>query len=252
MKKYLFPTLTIVCLIIGFLIGNAVSNQANAQRANVQSSRLFSNNSSSNKIDQLLGIIENGYVDAIDMDSIREEVAKEIIKSLDPHSSYISKEDLEMVNSELSASFSGIGIQFSIQNDTVQVVSVISGGPSEGIGILAGDKIVTIDGEDAVGKKVTNEYVAEHLRGKKGTKVLLGVKRGRSDELIEFEVVRDKIPLNSIDASFMLDNKVGYIKLDRFAKTTMDEFDAALDKLKSQKMKSLILDLRGNNGFEGE
>jgi carboxyl-terminal processing protease len=119
MKKYLFPTLTIVCLIIGFLIGNAVSNQANAQRANIQSNRLFGYTTSFDKIDQILGIIETGYVDAINMDSIREEVAKEIIKSLDPHSAYIPKEDLEMVNSELSASFSGIGIQFSIQNDTV-------------------------------------------------------------------------------------------------------------------------------------
>ena len=148
----------------------------------------------------------------------------------------------------MEGSFEGIGVTFQIFQDTILVVSPVPGGPSDKVGIMAGDKIVKIDGEEAFGKKVNNEYVAKHLRGKKGSKVTLGIKRGNSKELIDFDVVRDKIPLNSIDASFMLDNKVGYIKLDRFAKTTMEEFDAALKELKSQKMKSLILDLRGNNG----
>jgi carboxyl-terminal processing protease len=133
MKKYVFPTLTIICLLFGFLIGNAVSNKVNAQRFYLHNGQLFQQPDS--KIDQVLELIEAGYVDPINLDSITEEVTKEIIKRLDPHSSYIPKEDLDMVNSELSASFSGVGVQFSIQNDTVQVVAVISGGPCEGLGL---------------------------------------------------------------------------------------------------------------------
>ena len=251
MKKYLFPTLTIVCLIIGFLIGNAVSNQANAQRANVQSSRLFSNNSSNNKIDQLLGIIETGYVDAINMDSIREEVAKEIIKSLDPHSAYIPKEDLEMVNSELSASFSGIGIQFSIQNDTVQVVSVISGGPSEGIGILAGDKIVTVNDTAFTGKTINNERVMHALRGPKNTLVTLGIVRSGQAEELKFTITRGDIPVHSVDAKFIIPTskgKIGFIRVSRFSENTYSEFITALSQLKSQGATSYIIDLRENSG----
>ena len=150
---------------------------------------------------------------------------------MDPHSAYISKKDVQKANEPLEGSFEGIGVTFQIFQDTILVVSPVSGGPSDKVGIMAGDKIVKIDGEDAFGKKVDNEYVAKHLRGEKGTKVVLGIKRGNSNELIDFEVVRDKIPLNSIDASFMLDKKIGYIKLDRFAKTSMEEFDAALAEL---------------------
>lgn len=251
MKKYLFPTITVVCLIIGFLIGNAVSNQANAQRANIQSNKLFGNTTSLNKIDLLLGIIESSYVDVINMDSIREEVAKEIIKSLDPHSAYIPKEDLEMVNSELSASFSGIGIQFSIQNDTVQVVSVISGGPSEGIGILAGDKIVTVNDTAFTGKTISNERVMHALRGPKNTLVTLGIVRNGQSEELKFTITRGDIPVHSVDAKFIIPtskSKIGFVRVSRFAENTYNEFITALSELRSQGATTYIIDLRENSG----
>lgn len=251
MKKYLFPTITVVCLIIGFLIGNAVSNQANAQRANIQSNKLFGNTTSLNKIDLLLGIIESSYVDVINMDSVREEVAKEIIKSLDPHSAYIPKEDLEMVNSELSASFSGIGIQFSIQNDTVQVVSVISGGPSEGIGILAGDKIVTVNDTAFTGKTISNERVMHALRGPKNTLVTLGIVRNGQSEELKFTITRGDIPVHSVDAKFIIPtskSKIGFVRVSRFAENTYNEFITALSELRSQGANTYIIDLRENSG----
>ena len=200
------------------------------------------------KLSAVYYLINNFYVDTADFEKLTEEAIVTMLKELDPHSAYISKKNVKKANEPLEGSFEGIGITFQILQDTILVVSPVPGGPSDKVGIMAGDKIVKIDGEDAFGKKVNNEYVAKHLRGEKGSKVTLGIKRGADKELIEFEVIRDKIPLNSIDASFMLDDKVGYIKLDRFAKTTMEEFELALEELKSQKMKSLILDLRGNSG----
>ena len=200
------------------------------------------------KLSAVYYLINNFYVDTADFEKLTEEAIVTMLKELDPHSAYISKKNVKKANEPLEGSFEGIGITFQILQDTILVVSPVPGGPSDKVGIMAGDKIVKIDGEDAFGKKVNNEYVAKHLRGEKGSKVTLGIKRGADKELVEFEVVRDKIPLNSIDASFMLDDKVGYIKLDRFAKTTMEEFELALEELKSQKMKSLILDLRGNSG----
>ena len=200
------------------------------------------------KLSTLYYMIDNFYVDTANIDKLTEDAIVAILKELDPHSAYISKKDVQKANEPLEGSFEGIGVTFQIFQDTILVVSPVPGGPSDKVGIMAGDKIVTIDGEDAFGKKVNSEYVSKHLRGKKGTKVTLGIRRGNSKELIDFDVVRDKIPLNSIDAAFMLDKNIGYIKLDRFAKTTMDEFDAAMIKLKSNKMKSLVLDLRGNSG----
>ncbi len=257
MKKYLFPTITIVCLMLGFLIGNAVSNKVNAQRFYIQNGQLFQQPTS--KIDQVLGLIQAGYVDAIDVDSITEEVTKEIIKRLDPHSAYIPKEDLEMVNSELSASFSGIGVQFSIQNDTVQVVAVISGGPSEGIGVLAGDKIVMVNDSNFTGKTITNEKVMHALRGPKGTEVKIGVMRDGVDEVLDFTIIRGDIPVHSVDAKFIIEAKgdkakgdevvkIGFIRVSRFAEKTYDEFIAALATLKGQGATCYIIDLRENSG----
>lgn len=200
------------------------------------------------KLSTLYYLIDNFYVDTANIEKLTEDAIVAILKELDPHSAYISKKDVQKANEPLEGSFEGIGVTFQIFQDTILVISPVPGGPSDKVGILAGDKIVKIDGEDAFGKKVDNEYVAKHLRGEKGLKVTLGIKRGNSDEIVDFEVIRDKIPLNSISASFMIDKSIGYIKLDRFAKTSMDEFDDAMTKLKSKKMKSLILDLRGNSG----
>ena len=200
------------------------------------------------KLNTTLYIIDNYYVDSTDLPKLTEEAIVAMLKSLDPHSAYIAAKDVKKANENLEGSFEGVGVTFQILRDTILVVSAVPGGPSERVGIMAGDRIVTIDGEDAFGKKVNNEYVTKHLRGKKGTKVMLGIRRGDDHELIDFEVVRDKIPLNSINTWFMVDNKIGYIKLDQFAAKSAEEFEKALKDLKKQGMKSLIFDLRGNSG----
>lgn len=249
MKKYLFPTLTIACLLIGFLIGNAVSNKVNAQRFYIQNGRLFQQPES--KIDQLLMLMEEAYVDSIDVDSIADDVMQELVKRLDPHSAYIPKEDLEMVNSELSASFSGIGVQFSIQNDTIQVVSVISGGPSEGIGLLAGDKIVSVNDSAFTGKTVTNERVMHALRGPKDTQVTVGVVRSGTPEILSFTITRGDIPVHSVDAQFIIEEKgkkIGFVRVSRFGENTYDEFIHAMASLKGQGATAYIVDLRENSG----
>ena len=249
MKKYLFPTLTIACLLIGFLIGNAVSNKVNAQRFYIQNGQLFQQPDS--KIDQLLELMNQAYVDPIDVDSITDDVMMELVKRLDPHSAYIPKEDLEMVNSELSASFSGIGVQFSIQNDTIQVVSVISGGPSEGMGVLAGDKIVSVNDSAFTGKTVTNERVMHALRGPKDTQVTIGVVRSGTPEVLSFTITRGEIPVHSVDAKFIIEEKgqkIGFVRVNRFGENTYNEFIAALASLKGQGATSYIVDLRENSG----
>ena len=249
MKKYVFPTLTIACLLIGFLIGNAVSNKVNAQRFYIQNGQLFQQPDS--KIDQLLELMNQAYVDPIDVDSITDDVMMELVKRLDPHSAYIPKEDLEMVNSELSASFSGIGVQFSIQNDTIQVVSVISGGPSEGMGVLAGDKIVSVNDSAFTGKTVTNERVMHALRGPKDTQVTIGVVRSGTPEVLSFTITRGEIPVHSVDAKFIIEEKgqkMGFVRVNRFGENTYNEFIAALASLKGQGATSYIIDLRENSG----
>lgn len=252
MKKYIFPTLTIICILIGFLIGNTLSAPtAEAQRSKLPLNTFYSQ-SFDNKIQQVLGLIDVGYVDPIDMDSINEEVIKEIIKQLDPHSSYISKEELEMVNSELSSTFSGIGIQFSIMNDTIQVASVISGGPSEGIGLLAGDKIVTVNDTAFTGKTITNERVMNTLRGPKNTQVKLGIKRQGCADILNFTITRGDIPVHSVDANFIIPtkqgDKIGFVRVSRFAENTYFEFITALAQLKYKGATSYIIDLRENTG----
>ena len=200
------------------------------------------------KIGTTLYLIENFYTDTVNLEKVTEEAIIAALRELDPHSAYLSKKDVEKANEPLVGSFEGIGVTFQLIRDTITVIGPTPGGPSEKVGIMAGDQFIKIDGEDAFGKKVDNEYVQKHLRGKKGTKVTVSVKRGSDKELMDFEIVRDKIPLNSINASFMMDNKVGYIKLDRFAQESTKEFKQALGKLQGQGMRSLILDLRSNTG----
>ena len=200
------------------------------------------------KLATTLYLIENFYVDTANMDKVTDDAIAAALKELDPHSAYISKKDVEKANEPLIGSFEGIGVTFQLIRDTITVISPTAGGPSEKVGIMAGDQFIKIDGEEAFGKKVDNEYVQKHLRGKKGTKVTVSVKRGSDPELIDFEITRDKIPLNSINAAYMLDNHVGYIKLDRFAQESTAEFKEAFVKLQALGMESLIFDLRGNTG----
>ncbi|MFA6999123.1 MAG: S41 family peptidase [Victivallaceae bacterium] len=200
------------------------------------------------KFGTALQIINFAYVDSVDSPDLVASAIKQMLKELDPHSAYISKEDVERVNEPLEGSFEGIGVTFQIFNDTILVVSPVPGGPSDKLGIFGGDKIVKIDGVSAVGEKINNEYVMERLRGKKGTTVSVSVKRAGKKALIVFDIVRDKIPLNSIDAAYMASPEIGYIKLTRFSKTSMDEFRESLQELREEGMQDLILDLRSNSG----
>jgi len=195
-----------------------------------------------------LRIINNNYVDSVDVDKLVEHAVKSMLEHLDPHSVYMTAEEIKRANEPLLGNFEGVGIQFQIIRDTINVMGVIPGGPSEQIGIQAGDKIVTIDNENVFGSIVSNSLVMSKLRGDKGTKVKVGIIRFPAETIIEYEIIRDRIPINSLDASYMIEDNIGYIKLNRFSNTTMNEFIPAIQDLKKQKMKSLILDLRGNSG----
>ena len=244
--KYLFPTLSIVMLLVGILIGNAVSNRANAQRIMIQNGRLMFEPSS--KVDNLLNLIRNAYVDSLDMDSIEDKVMTDLVKELDPHSAYIPKKDLDLVNSELAGSFSGIGVQFTIQNDTVHVVAVISGGPAQGTGLLAGDKIIEVDDSTFVGKGINNERVMHTLRGTKGTKVKIGVNRSGVAETLYYTITRGDIPVKSVDAAFIMKNNVGFVRVNKFGESTYNEFIGALAQLRKEGATRYIVDLRENTG----
>ena len=200
------------------------------------------------KMNRLLQLIRYFYVDSVDLNKIVEKGTVEMLKELDPHSTYIPKKDVTKTNEPLQGNFEGIGVSFQIIKDTIVVVQPIKGGPSEQVGIIAGDKIIQIDDSIATGKICTNAWVYSKLRGKKGTKVVVKVKRGRNPEPLTFTIVRDKIPINSIEAYFMIDKETGYLKLERFSQTTMDEFKKAMIELKDQGMKNLVFDLRGNTG----
>ena len=249
-KKYIFPTVAVVCLLAGFLIGNAVSNKVNAQRFVFQNGQFYQQPQS--KIDQLMQLMQTAYVDELDIDSLTDEVMQDIVQKLDPHSAYIPKKDLEMVNSELSSSFSGIGVQFTIQSDTINIVAVVAGGPSEGIGVLAGDKIITVDDSLFVGKKINNERVMHTLRGEKGTKVKIGVKRSGEPDLLYFTITRGDIPVTSVDAKFIIpaknSEKIGFVRVNKFGENTYNEFISALASLKAQGATAYIVDLRENSG----
>lgn len=200
------------------------------------------------KLTALLYHIDHSYVDSVSTSELVDDAIRKMLSDLDPHSVYIPADEVARANEGLEGNFEGIGIQFNILHDTITVVSPIAGGPSEMLGIAAGDKIVTIEGENVAGTGITNKDVTDKLRGKKGTKVNVGIVRRGVKKPLEFEITRDEIPIYSLDASYMVNDKVGYIKLNRFSRTTMDEFHTALKKLKNQGMEDLILDLQGNGG----
>ena len=254
MKKYILPTLTVLAVALGIVIGVSLSQKANAQRIIYQDGSWHFEQS---KIDRLLQLMETAYVDSLNIDSITDEVMTEMVKRLDPHSAYIPKEDLEMVNSELAGSFSGIGVQFTIQQDTVRIVAVIAGGPSEGVGVLAGDKLITVDDSLFVGKKINNEKVMRTLRGEKGTQVKLGVLRTGTPDMLYFTITRGDIPVNSVDAKFIIEpkvesqkskDKIGFVRVNKFGETTYREFISALAELRAQGATRFIIDLRENSG----
>lgn len=235
------PFLLAICLIAGIAIGTFYANHFSGNKLGII-------NTSSNKLNALLRIIDDQYVDTVNMGELVEEAMPQILSELDPHSSYIPAKDLEAVNADLKGSFSGIGIQFTIQNDTIHVNSVIQGGPSEKVGLMAGDRIVEVDDSAFVGKIVTNSEAMKRLKGEKGSKVKLGVYRPGEKDLLHFTVIRGNIPVKSIDASYMINEKVGYIKVNKFGETTYPELLIALAKLNQKNCEGLIVDLRGNTG----
>lgn len=215
-------------------------NQAVAQRNEIRESV--------DKFSSMLQLITYYYVDSTDQSDLTETAVVSMLKELDPHSIYLSKKEVQKANEPLIGNFEGVGIQFQLYKDTILVIAAVPGGPSEKLGVRAGDKIITINGEQATGEKITNSYVMDHLRGPKGTQVTVGILRNNKLPLIDYTITRDKIPLNSIDATFMLTNDIGYIKLTRFARTSMTEMKESIAKLKELGMKNLILDLRNNSG----
>ena len=235
------PFLLAICLIAGIAIGTFYANHFSGNKLGII-------NTSSNKLNALLRIIDDQYVDTVNMGELVEEAMPQILSELDPHSSYIPAKDLEAVNADLKGSFSGIGIQFTIQNDTIHVNSVIQGGPSEKVGLMAGDRIVEVDDSAFVGKIVTNSEAMKRLKGEKGSKVKLGVYRPGEKDLLHFTVIRGNIPVKSIDAAYMINEKVGYIKVNKFGETTYPELLIALARLNQKNCEGLIVDLRGNTG----
>ena len=200
------------------------------------------------KIVALYQLIDYAYIDSVEMDKLVENAIIETLKELDPHSAYIPKEELERAEEPLRGTFEGIGITFQIFKDTILVIAPIPGGPSDKLGIMAGDKIIKINDTISHGDKVNNQYVMDRLRGPKGSKVDVSIYRKGNDNLIDYTITRDEIPINSIDATFMASPATGYIKLNRFSATSLDEFRESLEQLTQQGAENLILDLRGNSG----
>ena len=240
--------IVLAALVAGLLLGNMIAGRQLSREQNSMGGLFDRLLKSSGKVDQLLQLIEKNYVDSTNTDELTEEMAIDLIAKLDPHSVYIPAKDLEIVNTELEGSFSGIGVQFNIQNDTIMVISVISGGPSEKAGLLAGDRIVQVDDSVFTGKTITNEKVLRTLRGKDKSKVKLGVKRPGTREMLSYTITRDEIPVTSVDISYMVAPATGLIKVNKFGDTTYKEFLTAIANLKSKGATRFIIDLRENSG----
>ncbi len=239
------PILLAIATIFGVFIGKNLPSSVGGSKKN---SLFYSGGSQNDKINQILSLIEEEYVDTVNTDNLTDEAIAALLEQLDPHSAYIPPVDLQGVNEDMEGKFDGIGVEFNIVNDTIVVVAAISGGPSEALGIRSGDRIVKIDGKGVAGIKIKNEDVIKKLRGKKGTKVTVEIARRGSKDLITYTITRDQIPLYSMDACYMVNDEIGYIKLNRFAEKTYEEYMDAFKKLKDMGMSKMILDLRGNPG----
>ncbi len=244
MKKTIVPIVVAVALAVGIVVGNLFSVRGGSWL--VAPATKFA--PSDNKISDLLRLIDEVYVDSVRTDSITEAILPLIVRQLDPHSAYIPAADLEAVNEQLEGSFSGIGVQFSLQNDTIYVVDVIAGGPSERAGLMDGDRIVEVNDTAFVGSSINNEKVMKKLRGPKGTQVRLGVVRRNTPEMLHFDITRGDIPVHSVDVAYMITPTTGYISVNKFGTTTYNEFLTALAKLKKSNAENVVVDLRGNAG----
>ena len=235
------PLIMAVCVVIGIMIGSFYANHFSGNRLNII-------NSGSNRLSNLLHLIDDQYVDKVNIDSLVDVAIPQILADLDPHSVYISAKDAQAVADDLKGSFSGVGIEFTIRKDTIHVQNVVKNGPAQRAGILAGDKIVSVDGKPFVGKIVTNEEAMRRLKGPKDTKVKLGVMRYGQKAVKYFTVTRGDIPQKSITATYMLDKNTGYIKVKSFGETTYPEMLIALAKLSQEGFTNLVIDLRDNTG----
>lgn len=235
------PIISAISVVVGIIIGTFLANRFSGNRLNII-------NTSSNKLSDLLHIIDDQYVDTVSISQVVEDAMPKLLEELDPHSTYISAKDAQTANDDLRGSFSGIGVQFTIRQDTVRITNIIKGGPSEKVGIMAGDKIISVDGKPFVGKDVTNEETLHRLKGEKGTKVKIGILRHSSKKPLSFTVIRGDIPVKSIDATYMLTDKLGYIKIKSFGETTYPELLTSLAELEQQGFKGLVVDLRENGG----
>ena len=233
------PVIIAASIALGIFIGNHYLSISTGK---------FRSYASGNKINAILDIIDEQYVDTVNMSQLVEGAIPKIFSELDPHSGYIPAADAQMVNEELEGSFSGIGVSFNLQTDTILVISVIPGGPSEKAGLLAGDRIITINDSLFAGNNSSQGKIMKTLRGAKNSVVKLGIKRSTSQDLLYFNVTRGDVPVNSVDAAYVVREGVGYIKVNKFARTTYNEFITAIAKLKQQNCKSFIIDLRGNTG----
>lgn len=235
------PLLVALGIVVGILLGNFYANYFSGKRLNIV-------NASGNKLNDLLHIIDDQYVDSVNISDLVEKALPKIMSELDPHSVYISADEVEASMEDLKGSFSGIGIEFTIMKDTVRIIRPVEGGPSESAGLRPGDRIVSIDGKPFVGDVVTNEEATKRLKGATNSVVKLGVRRPGVSKVLTFSVVRGEVPLRSIDAVYMLDDGIGYIRVKSFAETTYSEFLAALARLNHGKFRGLVIDLRGNLG----
>ena len=237
----LMPLLMAFCVVLGIMIGTFYANHFSGNRLNII-------NSGSNRINNLLHIIDDQYVDAVNIDSLVDKAIPQILADLDPHSVYISARDVQQVNDDLKGSFSGVGIEFVIREDTIHIQGVIKNGPAEQAGILAGDKIVSVDGKPFVGKEVTNEEAMHRLKGPKDTKVKIGIIRYGHKGVKYFTITRGDIPQKSISAVYMLDENTGYIKIKNFGENTYPELLISLAQLSQEGFSNLVIDLRDNTG----
>lgn len=240
-KNRFMPVIMALCVVIGVVIGSFYANHFSGNRLTII-------NNGSNRLNNLLRIIDDQYVDKVNVDSLVETAIPNILAELDPHSVYISAANAQAAADDLKGSFSGVGIEFTIREDTIRVENVIKNGPAEKAGIIAGDKIVAVDGKRFVGKEVTNDEAMRRLKGPKGSKVRVEVKRYGRTKHVSYLVTRGEIPTKTVTASYMLDDETGYIKVKSFGEKTYPELLIALANLQQQGFSNLVIDLRDNTG----
>jgi carboxyl-terminal processing protease len=242
-RQIYLPVVLAVVLIAGMFIGRMT--RPSGKNGSVPRLMMYPE---SGKLETIINLIDQQYVDSINTEQLVEGVIPEVLKKLDPHTVYIPPKNLKAENQELEGNFGGIGVEFTMQNDTVMVISVISGGPSEKAGILPGDRIITVNDSVIAGVNTPSNAVIQKLRGDIGTKVNVGIQRRSKDELLNFEITRGNIPIYSVDVAYMITDSIGYIKVNRFARNTYQELLSALAKLKANNCQSIIMDLRQNSG----